>query len=123
MEGLILIAAFGAVVGFFIGKAKGDEKAGALLGLLLGPLGWLVGLFFIKDRSRKCPDCLGSVPDAATKCRHCGAALSVVRPSPATSLGQRASAPDYRPFWRVVFYFAIALVAISAMFAVALLAA
>lgn len=72
---LLLGIAIGALVGAAIGQAKGRVGAGLFFGLLLGPIGWLI-IAVGPSNKRKCPDCLGTVPDAATKCMHCGAALA-----------------------------------------------
>ena len=44
MTFLLLWAVFG-VIGYFIGGQKGRATEGAVLGLLLGPIGWLVVRF------------------------------------------------------------------------------
>ena len=44
MSFLLLWAVFG-VVGYFIGSPKGRSTEGVVLGLLLGPIGWLVVRF------------------------------------------------------------------------------
>src|ERR1035438_4624121 len=46
---LVAWAITGALIGFLCGKARGQEAAGALLGALFGPLGWLV-TFALADR-------------------------------------------------------------------------
>jgi DNA-directed RNA polymerase subunit RPC12/RpoP len=63
------------IVGAIIGKSRNNSGMGALLGLLLGPLGWLIVLF--DDRREKCPDCQGRVPDGAKKCLHCGSVFEI----------------------------------------------
>jgi hypothetical protein len=78
---LVAWAITGALIGFLCGKARGQEAAGALLGALFGPLGWLV-TFALADRRPKCAECGGVVIRNARRCRHCGAGL-VVRLGPA----------------------------------------
>ncbi len=39
---LIIFAVMGFIVGSLAGEAKGRTLEGAILGLLLGPLGWLI---------------------------------------------------------------------------------
>ena len=57
-------------MGFAIGKMKGRPGEGFLLGLFLGPLGWLLILLFPED-GRKCPECKGVIPKDARRCKHC----------------------------------------------------
>jgi len=47
---------------------------GVLLGLLLGPLGWILVLCQAQG-GPKCPTCLKAVPAQVTKCCHCGSTL------------------------------------------------
>ena len=63
------------VIGYAIGKTRNCPLVGALLGLLFGPLGWL--LAFLNDRREQCPQCRGRVPDGAVRCLHCGSAFEV----------------------------------------------
>ena len=44
---LAVIVAFGATVGYFIGKSQGQARTGLWLGCL-GPLGWLVIFLFVR---------------------------------------------------------------------------
>lgn len=64
------------VIGGLLGNLKGSFSTGAVLGLLLGPLGWLL-VFAIPDQRPKCPECFGSVIDGARRCKNCGASLPV----------------------------------------------
>jgi hypothetical protein len=63
-----------AAIGGLIGLIRNRVALGIILGLLLGPLGWLLVLLFTKA-GRKCPACLAVVPQLATKCCHCGSDL------------------------------------------------
>ncbi|MFA5205920.1 MAG: hypothetical protein WC708_16100 [Lentisphaeria bacterium] len=45
---LILVAIFSVCVGMIIGMFKGRLMMGLLLSLFLGPVGWLVLIFFVK---------------------------------------------------------------------------
>ena len=71
---LLVVLAMAAVFGT-VGKLAGDRKGrpytGVAFGLAIGPIGWLLTLC-LPDINRKCPACFGSVPDEATRCRHCG---------------------------------------------------
>jgi len=74
------------VIGYLIGKSKGREGAGLLLGLLLGPLGWLlvaVGpnyrnkqVMNISEEKNNCPYCKELIIKGAIKCKHCGSMLN-----------------------------------------------
>ena len=60
-----------ALVGFFIGKAKGRWLAGLLWGAALGPIGWLI-VALSKSGFVECPECGQPNAPAAKVCRHCG---------------------------------------------------
>lgn len=62
------------MIGLGIGRTRGRGGDGFLLGFLLGPIGWLV-ILLLERHGRKCPECLGIVPEAAIRCRHCGIVL------------------------------------------------
>ena len=62
------------LVGGLLGKSRGRTAAGALFGAFLGPIGWLITVL-LPAEGRKCPECLGVVPDGARRCKHCGAEL------------------------------------------------
>jgi predicted RNA-binding Zn-ribbon protein involved in translation (DUF1610 family) len=66
----------GAAIGALIGQQRNRMADAALLGALLGPIGWLL-ILFGPDHRVKCSACLGAVDAAATKCRHCGSNLAV----------------------------------------------
>ena len=68
---LLLCWLAAAVVGGMIGAAKGRAFAGAMWGLLLGPLGWLV-IAAAPDQRPKCPECGGDVIPGASRCKNCG---------------------------------------------------
>jgi zinc-ribbon domain len=65
-----------AVVGGLIGKYKNAIVRDTLLGLALGPIGWLVSLLLpaIKPK-RRCPACGKPVDVTDKHCRNCGALL------------------------------------------------
>jgi hypothetical protein len=63
-----------AAIGGIVGAAKGRAFAGAVWGLILGPLGWLV-IFVAPDQRPKCPECGGEVILGANRCKNCGFSL------------------------------------------------
>jgi len=73
---LVFWAIIGAIVGGIIGDRKGRGGAGVVLGLLLGPIGWLIialGPDYKTEReSKKCPFCAELVKKEAKVCKHCG---------------------------------------------------
>lgn len=60
-----------ALVGAFIGMAKGRWLAGLVWGAALGPIGWLIVLFS-KSSLPECPECGRPNATSAKACRHCG---------------------------------------------------
>lgn len=77
--------AFSALIGAYIGDTfRKRMYMGALLGFLLGPVGWILTAA-LKDKRTSCPECLAAVDPRAKRCRHCGARLPVAgsEPSPA----------------------------------------
>jgi len=71
---LFLWCVIGALVGALIGQAKGRNKAGALWGLFLGPIGWLITALG-PNLKPKCPFCRGEIVAGAVKCKNCGSDL------------------------------------------------
>ena len=69
------------LIGLCLGRYKSRPGAGFLLGLLLGPLGWLLILLF-ESGARKCPKCFGAVHSQASRCRHCGGELLALKTNP-----------------------------------------
>ncbi len=66
------------VIGALIGNAQGRPGAGAIWGLLLGPLGWLL-MVAVPDIRPKCPECGGVVVSGVRRCKNCGTQLSAVQ--------------------------------------------
>lgn len=67
--GIVMLLSF---VGMLIGRDKGQANLGMLLGLFLGPLGWLI-TGFLPNRKWRCPHCQGVVPSQfVTRCKNCG---------------------------------------------------
>ena len=65
------------VVGALIGKYKNAIARDTFLGLLLGPIGWVISLILPAQKPKpKCPACTKAVDAGDRHCRHCGAALT-----------------------------------------------
>ena len=75
------------LVGYLLGNTRGRGGEGALFGILLGPLGWIIVLL-LPSSGNKCPECLGTVPAGARRCQHCGVVFS--RPIPQTQASDLA---------------------------------
>lgn len=58
-------------IGALIGSTRARPASGYLLGLLAGPLGWIL-ILLGPDERPECPQCLGVIPFGAKKCMHCG---------------------------------------------------
>ncbi|MBS4034352.1 MAG: zinc ribbon domain-containing protein [Ignavibacterium sp.] len=69
MELLIIWAVFG-FVGMMIGNNKGAGGMGCILGLLLGPIGWIITAVSKGDKVQ-CPYCKEFINKAAVVCPHC----------------------------------------------------
>jgi len=73
---LLFWGIIGTLVGAIIGDRKGRAGAGAFLGLLLGPIGWLIAAlgpdYKTARESRKCPFCAELVKKEAKVCKHRG---------------------------------------------------
>ncbi len=65
-----------ALVGAFIGLAKGRWLAGLVWGAALGPVGWLV-IALSKSNLPECPECGHRNATSAKACHHCGVNLRV----------------------------------------------
>ncbi|MFL6263647.1 MAG: hypothetical protein ACJ76Y_28470 [Thermoanaerobaculia bacterium] len=67
----ILIALLCACIGALIGAKRERAGEGALLGLFLGPLGWLAAMLLYPS-GPACPHCGGVVQGGFSVCKHCG---------------------------------------------------
>lgn len=67
--------AFGFFLSGFIGSAigaiKGNAGTGLLLGMLLGPLGWLLIFILGASSGKACPSCGERIRPEAVVCKHC----------------------------------------------------
>lgn len=70
MEFLVIMLIMGGI-GAVIGQKKGQPVGGFFLGVLLGPIGWIIA-YMAKAGTRTCPDCAERVIDKAKVCKHCG---------------------------------------------------
>jgi len=92
--GFILLATIwtiSGIIGYAIGVSRNSARDGALLGLLFGPLGWLLEL--LNDDRPICPACCKRVAIDATKCRFCHSSLIQPTSTP-------PSIPNGRPVLR-----------------------
>jgi hypothetical protein len=95
MEVFFFWGIVGTIVGALIGDRKGRAGAGAILGFLLGPIGWIVvglGPDYKQIREgKKCPFCAELIKKEASVCRYCG------RDLPPVEAATVAAAPKTSP--------------------------
>jgi len=72
---MMLYAALLGGPGALIGNFHNQARAGFCLGLLLGPLGWLIAALLPTHYDHLCRTCRGGVPPGARRCMHCGESL------------------------------------------------
>jgi hypothetical protein len=83
VAGLSVGLGVSGVIGYLIGQKCGDAKRGALFGLALGPIGWLLTIF-ANDPRPKCRRC-GIPLKNSSRCSKCGnkpQSIAAVRGSP-----------------------------------------
>jgi hypothetical protein len=91
----------GGIVGFLVGRARGRELDGLALGVLLGPIGWLI-TFLSKDHRPKCRECGGVIVEGAKKCLHCGSDLLQAIEVCCPKCGQKGTVQELRLDEKVV---------------------
>ena len=74
------LAGFG-VAGWLLGRFKDRPLAGAIWGVLLGPIGWVIIVLGPKGRT-PCPYCGASLTLRQARCGACGAAMTWLRGKP-----------------------------------------
>jgi hypothetical protein len=88
---LFFVAVISAAIGAAIGEAKGRPGLGAVLSLLVGPIGWLVVAMLpsAQEAGPLCPHCGGVTVSGAAVCKNCGRDL----PPPLPVIAQPAPTP------------------------------
>ena len=107
--GLILVwVVLGPLVGYAIGKPKGRDGEGVLLGFLLGFIGWIIVAAMdpvagssdarAQGPRRACPYCAEQIQSSAVVCRYCKAEVEPVLALTAKGVpfGWRVTAKDYQ---------------------------
>ena len=75
------------IVGAVIGSSRNAIMTGFVLGLLLGPIGWIISIFI--DYRAQCSECKGRIPDDARKCLHCGSIIELIIDVRCPACGER----------------------------------
>ncbi len=74
MRHLLLWFAISSLGGWLLGALKRRPQPGFWLGLLFGPVGWILLLLLPRVRPA-CPGCGRPLEDEAKSCPHCGRVL------------------------------------------------
>lgn len=91
---LMICGVIFGVIGLLIGKRKRRPLGGFVLGLLLGPLGWLLVFFgpTAKDKNIKhCPYCRSIVRPKIRICGHCENIMNWVGNEPQRKITMKTS--------------------------------
>ncbi|MFA5056471.1 MAG: zinc ribbon domain-containing protein [Opitutaceae bacterium] len=70
-------------IGYFVADRKNMGPVGAILGVLLGPVGVLIAAVAL-DARQQCPKCRERINEGATICPHCKAELKINRTAAAS---------------------------------------
>ena len=70
--GVLASAAIGAALSIW--REYDEPLGGAMMSVLLGPIGWLM-ILFGEDQRPVCPECGGRARPGFKRCRHCGELL------------------------------------------------
>jgi hypothetical protein len=62
-------------IGALIGQRRGRGMTGALLSIVLGPLGWLIVIIMPDANKAACPACRTMIPFDASICANCRTAV------------------------------------------------
>jgi len=63
-----------ALIGYLLGQSRGKPVRGAMIGFLLGPVGWFL-IVLSPNENPMCPYCKGTIVHGAQKCKNCGSRI------------------------------------------------
>jgi hypothetical protein len=88
MEWIVLWIGVNFLIGYAIGKPKGQAVSSAFICVLLGPIGWIVAAVS-KGNVKKCPFCSEDIKPDAKVCRYCGRELPLPDPTTVAAAGEK----------------------------------
>ena len=68
----------GLIIGAIIGALKSRTGLGLILGMLLGPIGWII-MLFMRTHRHKCFHCGGVVEAGNKTCVNCGSDIPIIK--------------------------------------------
>jgi hypothetical protein len=77
----LIFPAIMGMIGFVIGNIRGRALFGLVLGLLLGPIGWLIVLCF-SNAGFVCDACRKPIDEHARICPYCRSVRNEIPPPP-----------------------------------------